>query len=546
MKTENSPASNVPAQSGLTPVIQLADLLGGQRSTTRTSADTGAIKALLTQLQSKDYSSQLQSILQAVAGQTPGIQARYANAVGARSGSNAPVTAALDKLMVDASLKGQQQIAQLENQNAATQASLANSLAQATRSSTTQAGTNLGRATAGLGLLTAADKALNTQTVQGIGKKLGTFWDGLNFGGGTSADGGLQSASEAMFAGSTGGLDLSGLADYAPDFGAAFDGLTGFDLSGGTSALEDLGQYFADGGLVGRDGKSAPQKFAEGGTVSVRSAGGRRSATPEYIPNAITRNSAVSPSATAAERSQAVHGNEQGASADAAAPGDPGSISPGQALGLGLSLALGNIPGFAAQIASIQTNNQAIAPTVQALMTDNPIMQAIQTAKAITALASGADASPLGTAGVSVSPESMANNSLGLAAPSQNAVAGPMSVPDPTSLNPTTIESIIAAATAEAAATSAGSLGAGSGGSVGSEGSDSGAVGVGDGAGGGGDGSPGGWKSGGEVDGPGTGTSDSIPARLSDGEYVIPADVVERLGVGFFDRLRAQFHTPAA
>lgn len=116
MATENSPASNVPAQSGLTPVIQLADLLGGQRSTTRTSADTGAIKALLTQLQSKDYSSQLQSILQAVAGQTPGIQARYANAVGARSGSNAPVTAALDKLMVDASLKGQQQIAQLENQ----------------------------------------------------------------------------------------------------------------------------------------------------------------------------------------------------------------------------------------------------------------------------------------------------------------------------------------------------------------------------------------------------------------------------------------------
>lgn len=89
-------------------------------------------------------------------------------------------------------------------------------------------------------------------------------------------------------------------------------------------------------------------------------------------------------------------------------------------------------------------------------------------------------------------------------------------------------------------------MGLGSGGSLGSEGSDSGSVGVGDGAGGGGDGSPGGFKRGGEVDGPGTGTSDSIPARLSDGEYVIPADVVERLGVGFFDRLRAQFHTPAA
>jgi len=282
----------------------------------------------------------------------------------------------------------------------------------------------------------------------------------------------------------------------------------------------------------------------------VRSAGGRRSATPEYSPNAITRNSAVSPSATAAERSQAVHGNEQGASADAAAPGDPGSISPGQALGLGLSLALGNIPGFAAQIASIQTNNQAIAPTVQALMTNDPIMQAIQAAKAITALASGADASPLGITGMSVSPESMANTSLGLslglATPGPNAIAGPMSVANPANLSPPTIESIIANAAADAANAAAGSVGLGSGGSLGSDSSDSGSVGVGDGAGGGGDGSPGGFKRGGEVDGPGTGTSDSIPARLSDGEYVIPADVVERLGVGFFDRLRAQFHTPAA
>ena len=41
----------------------------------------------------------------------------------------------------------------------------------------------------------------------------------------------------------------------------------------------------------------------------------------------------------------------------------------------------------------------------------------------------------------------------------------------------------------------------------------------------------------GEVRGPGTGTSDSIPARLSDGEYVIPAEVVRRKGTDFFDKL---------
>jgi hypothetical protein len=42
---------------------------------------------------------------------------------------------------------------------------------------------------------------------------------------------------------------------------------------------------------------------------------------------------------------------------------------------------------------------------------------------------------------------------------------------------------------------------------------------------------------GGEVEGPGTSRSDSIPARLSDGEYVVPAPVVRELGVKYFDRL---------
>ena len=61
--------------------------------------------------------------------------------------------------------------------------------------------------------------------------------------------------------------------------------------------------------------------------------------------------------------------------------------------------------------------------------------------------------------------------------------------------------------------------------------------------GGGGDASA---ANGGEIEGPGTGTSDSIKANLSDGEYVISADVVEMLGAGFFDNLQAKFHTPVA
>jgi len=50
----------------------------------------------------------------------------------------------------------------------------------------------------------------------------------------------------------------------------------------------------------------------------------------------------------------------------------------------------------------------------------------------------------------------------------------------------------------------------------------------------------------GRVRGPGTTTSDSIPAMLSKGEYVIPADVVQKKGVEFFDKLLDRYHTPAA
>jgi hypothetical protein len=46
-----------------------------------------------------------------------------------------------------------------------------------------------------------------------------------------------------------------------------------------------------------------------------------------------------------------------------------------------------------------------------------------------------------------------------------------------------------------------------------------------------------GFASGGFISGPGTKTSDSIPALLSRGEYVIPANVVDRFGPGAFDAL---------
>lgn len=61
-----------------------------------------------------------------------------------------------------------------------------------------------------------------------------------------------------------------------------------------------------------------------------------------------------------------------------------------------------------------------------------------------------------------------------------------------------------------------------------------------------------GFADGGLIQGPGTGTSDSIPAitqdgaplAVSNGEYKIPPAVVQALGKDFFDELIAQHHTP--
>jgi hypothetical protein len=54
----------------------------------------------------------------------------------------------------------------------------------------------------------------------------------------------------------------------------------------------------------------------------------------------------------------------------------------------------------------------------------------------------------------------------------------------------------------------------------------------------GGDIGGGGYSTGGLIKGRGTGTSDSIPAMLSNGEYVIPADVVKKVGLPYLEQLR--------
>lgn len=50
----------------------------------------------------------------------------------------------------------------------------------------------------------------------------------------------------------------------------------------------------------------------------------------------------------------------------------------------------------------------------------------------------------------------------------------------------------------------------------------------------------------GKVDGPGGPIDDMVPALLSAGEYVLPADTVEKVGIKTLDRLVKKTHTPAA
>lgn len=46
--------------------------------------------------------------------------------------------------------------------------------------------------------------------------------------------------------------------------------------------------------------------------------------------------------------------------------------------------------------------------------------------------------------------------------------------------------------------------------------------------------------------GDGSGIDDTVPAMVSDGEFVIPADVVRKKGEEFFEKLIEKYHTPAA
>ena len=165
----------------------LMSLIGGGGGQTQnvTTTNTAPLQTVLSQLQGVDYNAMLQGIFQQAAGQIPGLQSAYGRAVGARSSGNAPMQAALQALLQQTTLAGQQQVAAQQNQNMATQVQAASAMTG--KRQTTKQNSQLGQMAAILGLAQAATKLGGYKTVQEmLGAVTGTG-TGTGTGGGTAA-----------------------------------------------------------------------------------------------------------------------------------------------------------------------------------------------------------------------------------------------------------------------------------------------------------------------------------------------------------------------
>jgi hypothetical protein len=161
----NMADQKVTAPNQLGQLQGILDLIGGGGTTATTRAtNTAPLQGVLANLQGIDYNALLQSIFQQAAGQIPGLNAAYANAVGARSSGNAPMQAALQDLLKTTALEGQKQVATQQNQNLQTQAQAAANLRGTT--ATTAKNSQLGQAAALIGLLQGATKLGGFKTVQ--------------------------------------------------------------------------------------------------------------------------------------------------------------------------------------------------------------------------------------------------------------------------------------------------------------------------------------------------------------------------------------------
>lgn len=543
-----SDPKRVDAGGGVAEVAQLLQLLGGQTQTTQSSANTQQLQQILSQLQGQDPQALLQSIFAQAAGQMPGLQARYSNAVGGRTANNGAVQASLEKLLADTTIQAQQKLADQQLKSSQIQSDIASTMAKLNSRQTQSVGTDIGQAAKMIGGLQAVGKLLDSD----LGKKGRDLFAEIFSSGGDST----VTDTGAAF-------DFSGMLDSV-DFGSSFTDQAGLtfgdavsDLFGESDWLSDIGDGgglfdwgFKDGGLVGRDNV---QHFAEGGVV--RAGGGRRSSAPVYTPDEILRSRVANAYVNSNSKSTA---------------GEPGPEDVASSGGISLppiqNISSGNNFTFGTGNLTDKVNAKDIEDLLTVVgklglgmatgvslpgLTTGPLgvlMKMIQLGLRQERVMADINASGDPIAAMAVAqgwiPGSQVSTDVAVAAANALSRVGGTDPMDELMeltdafgtkrrVESDEIGDTGGGSSSDAWIDSSGDSGGGGDGIGGSIGDtiDTGDVPVTE-----------DYKNGGKVSGPGTGTSDSIPARLSNGEYVVSADVVQALGTGFFDHLQNLLH----
>lgn len=176
MATAQTAQSVAPNQLGQ--LQSLLTLLTGSKTTsTSNPGDVTALQQLLAQLQGADYSGLLEGIFNQAGAQIPGMQVALSNSMGARTGNNSAMSAALQQLMKQTALEGQKQVVQQQLQNQQIQAQAGGAVASATKGTTQTQGEKgkLGEIAGLVGLLQGALKLTGSKDMGDLfGKLSGT------------------------------------------------------------------------------------------------------------------------------------------------------------------------------------------------------------------------------------------------------------------------------------------------------------------------------------------------------------------------------------
>lgn len=277
--------------------------LGGTKTTT-SPGNTAALERVIADMRGQDPAAMLQSIFQQAGAQIPGIQSALSRSVGARTNRNSAVNAALQKLLASTTITAQDQLVKQQLAQMQAQVPAAQAIAQTTQGTTQTKGTDIGEASKNLAILQLLSKS-------GILEKLGLGDAAKSMTGAapSQATGPMQSvtapAAPAQITGEiastqfpdllmaasqgqaftptqfpdlimpeVGGgavstpvtsqpsldmFDLSSVTDMGPPqtapvfYGDVIPGLEEYVLP----VVQDYNEFYADGGLVGRDGKKA-------------------------------------------------------------------------------------------------------------------------------------------------------------------------------------------------------------------------------------------------------------------------------------------------